>query len=231
MAMSSPVTKKPSPARSSTKRDDTTREQLLDAATALFAEHGISATTIAQIAAHVGVTSAMVHYYFKTRDQLLDAIVEERIMRVDAFVWDSFTGSEVDPIFLIKGLVAKLFKACEVMPWLPPLWIREIVNEGGLLREKLLQRISVDRQKKFVECIADGQKRGEVNEDIDPRLLFMSIIGLTLLPLAAVKIWNRIPLLEGVGKDDLAQHVTALLMHGLINPSPNHDGNHSNVDS
>ncbi len=218
--MTSSIAKKTSRANSSAKGDDTTREQLLDAATTLFAEHGIAATTIAQIAAHVGVTSAMVHYYFKTRDQLLDAIVEERIMRFTAIVWDPFTGSEADPISLVKGLVAQIIKACEIMPWLPPLWIREIVNEGGLLREKTMQRISLDRQKKFVECISAGQKRGEVNEGIDPRLLYMSIVGLTLLPLAAAKIWNRIPTLEGLGQDDLARHVTALLMHGLTNPSP-----------
>lgn len=215
--MNSPITKKLS--RASAKGNDTTREQLLDAATTLFAESGIAATTIAQIAAHVGVTSAMVHYYFKTRDHLLDAIVEERIMRIDAFIWDSFTGSEMDPITLTKELVAKFIKACEIMPWLPPLWIREIVNEGGLLREKLRQRISGDRQKKFGEYIAAGQKRGEVNKDIDPRLLLMSIVGLTLLPLAAAKIWNRIPLLEGLSKDDLSRHVTELLMHGIISPS------------
>src|SRR5512139_3600188 len=183
--MSSSVAKKTSRANASAKGDDTTREQLLDAATMLFAEHGIAATTIAQIAAHVGVTSAMVHYYFKTRDQLLDAVVEERIISFDAYVWDFFTGSEMDPISLIKELVARFIKACEIMPWLPPLWIREIVNEGGLLREKILQRISSDRQKRFGECIAAGQKRGEVNKEIDPRLLFMSIVGLTLLPLAA----------------------------------------------
>ncbi len=218
--MSSSIGKKTSRANSSAKGDDTTREQLLDAATTLFAERGIAATTIAQIAAHVGVTSAMVHYYFKTRDQLLDAIVEERIMRFTAVVWESFTGSEADPIALVKGLVARIIKACETMPWLPPLWIREIVNEGGLLREKTMQHISLDRQKKFVECISAGQKRGEVNEGIDPRLLYMSIVGLTLLPLAAANIWNRIPTLEGLGKDDLARHATSLLMHGLINPSP-----------
>jgi len=103
------------------------------------------------------------------------------------------------------------------MPWLPPLWIREIVNEGGLLREKTMQHISFDRQKKFAECISEGQKRGEVNEGIEPRLLYMSIVGLTMLPLAAAKIWNRIPILEGLGKDDLARHVTALLLHGLMN--------------
>ncbi len=218
--MASYSAKKTSRVNSAAKGDDSKRDQLLDAATTLFAEHGIAATTIAQIAAQVGVTSAMVHYYFKTRDQLLDAIVEERIMRFTAIVWDPFNGSEADPIALVKGLVAQIIKACEIMPWLPPLWIREIVNEGGLLREKTMQRISLDRQKKFVECILAGQKRGEVNEGIDPRLLYMSIVGLTLLPLAAAKIWNRIPTLEGLGKDDLARHVTALLMHGLANPSP-----------
>ena len=82
-----------------------------------------------------------------------------------------------------------------------------------------MQHISQERQKQFVECVSAGQKRGEVNEGIDPRLLYMSIVGLTLLPLAAAKIWNRIPILEGVGKDDLARHVTALLLHGLSTPS------------
>ncbi len=212
--------KKTSLANASAKGNDTTREQLLDAATTLFAERGIAATTVAQIAAHVGVTSAMVHYYFKTRDQLLDAIVEERIMRFTAIVWDSFTGSETDPIPLVKGLVDRLIKACDIMPWLPPLWIREIVNEGGLLREKTMRHIPLDRQRLFVECISAGQNRGEVNEGIDPRLLYMSIVGLTLLPMAAAKIWSRIPILEGVEKDDLTRHVTALLMHGLGNPSP-----------
>lgn len=215
--MTTPITKKSS--RVSSKGDDTTREQLLDAATNLFAENGIAATTIAQIAAHVGVTSAMVHYYFKTRDHLLDAIVEERIMRFDAYVWEFFSGSEMDPIALIKELVDRFVTACEIMPWLPPLWIREIVNQGGLLREKILQRISIDRQEKFRECIAAGQKRGEVNKDIDPRLLLMSLVGLTLLPLAAAKIWNRIPILEGLGKDDLSRHVTELLLHGIVSPS------------
>jgi len=215
--MNSPITKKPY--RASSKGDDTTREQLLDAATTLFAENGIAATTIAKIAAQVGVTSAMVHYYFKTRDHLLDAVVEERIMSFDAYVWDFFTGSEMDPIVVIKELVARFMNACEIMPWLPPLWIREIVNEGGLLREKILQHISIDRQEKFRACITAGQERGEVNKDINPRLLLMSIVGLTLLPLAAAKIWNRVPNLEGLGKDELSRHVTELLMHGIASPS------------
>lgn len=196
-----------------------TREQLLDAATALFAEQGIAATSLAQIAARVGVTSAMIHYYFKSRDQLLDMIVEERIKGFISFVWDPIAGRGNDPFSLVKGLVSRIIRASELMPWLPPLWIREIFNEGGQLREKIFQHLPFDKFKEFGECIAAAQQRGLVNAGLEPRLLYLSIIGLTVFPLATARIWNRIPTLEGLNTEQLARHVTALLMHGLTNPS------------
>jgi AcrR family transcriptional regulator len=217
--MSVPVIKNPSPGHPSALPAGEIREQLLDAATSLFAERGIAGTTVAQIAAHVGVTSAMVHYYFETRDHLLDTIIEERIERFIAYVWDPIDVNEADPFTMVKDLVIRIIKASDLMPWLPPLWIREIVNEGGLLREKMLQRIPVEKPMQFGKSIAAGQKQGIVNPDIDPRWLFMSIIGLTMLPLAAAKIWNRVPALAGLNKDDLARHVIALLMNGLTSPS------------
>ena len=54
--------------------------KLLDAAVRLFAGQGVAGTTVAEIAQRAGVTSAMVHYYFKTKDQLLDAVVEEKLI-------------------------------------------------------------------------------------------------------------------------------------------------------
>jgi TetR/AcrR family transcriptional regulator len=195
-----------------------TREQLLNAATTLFAEQGIAATTVAKIAAQVGVTSAMIHYYFKNRDQLLDAIVEERILRCIAYVWDPITGDESDPVALIKNMVIRIVSTTELMPCLPSLWIREVVSEGGLLREKVLPRIPLDKLQLFVHCIASGQKQGRINPDIDPRLLFFSVLGLTMLPLAMDKVWKQIPLMAGVGKEQLINHAIALLLHGLSHP-------------
>ncbi|WP_414136817.1 TetR/AcrR family transcriptional regulator [Burkholderia territorii] len=56
------------------------RERLLDAAIDLFAAGGIANTTVAQIAAADKMTSAMVHYWFETREKLYDAIVDERLV-------------------------------------------------------------------------------------------------------------------------------------------------------
>ena len=197
------------------------RAALLDAAVALFSEQGVAGTAVAEIAARAGVTSAMVHYYFKTKDQLLDAVVEEKLIgQFIAFVAGGLDDNQADPFLLTEGLVRRIVAASDRMPWLPPLWVREVLSEGGALREKLLRRVNLDKQEAFKACIAAGQKRGLVNPGIHPQLLFISVVGLTMVPLSMVKNWNRIPIIGNVSKQDLARHVVALLKNGLSVPGP-----------
>jgi TetR/AcrR family transcriptional regulator len=192
------------------------RERLLDAAVQLFSEQGVSDTTVAEIAARENVTSAMVHYYFKTKDQLLDAVVVERLIgRFIVFVSAALDGPTDDPLAMARQLVARIVQASDRMPWLPPLWIREVISEGGALRGKLIRRVNLEKQERFKGAIAAGQKRGVVNPEINPQLTFMSIVGLTMLPLSMAKSWDRIPIIGKLSKQDLERHVVALLMHGL----------------
>jgi AcrR family transcriptional regulator len=196
------------------------RARLLAAAVDLFSEQGVAGTTVAEIAKRAGVTSAMVHYYFKTKDQLLDAVVAEKLIgHFIAFIGGGMEGPADDPFALTRSLVLRIVEASDRMPWLPPLWIREVVSEGGALREKLIQRVDLGKPERFKACIAAGQQRRTVNPGINPQLLFMSVIGLTMLPLSMAKSWDRIPLIGRVSKQDLARHVVALLMHGLDAPS------------
>lgn len=196
------------------------RGRLFAAAVGLFAEQGVAGTTVAEIARRAGVTSAMVHYYFKTKDQLLDAVVAEKLVgEFVAFIAGGMAENADDPFALTEGLVMRIVEASDRMPWLPPLWVREVISEGEALREKLIARVDLAKPERFKACIAAGQKRGLVNPGLNPQLLFMSIIGLTMLPLSMAKSWDRIPLIGKVSKQDLARHVVALLMHGLDVPS------------
>ncbi|GHH29445.1 TetR/AcrR family transcriptional regulator [Streptomyces lanatus] len=47
------------------------REQILDAAGALFVEHGIAATSTRMIAERVGIRQASLYYHFATKDEIL----------------------------------------------------------------------------------------------------------------------------------------------------------------
>ena len=192
------------------------RARLLDAAVRLFAEQGVAGTTVAQIAAAAGVTSAMVHYYFKTKDQLLDAVVAEKLVgEFIAFVADAIERDASDPLAQAERLVWRIVEASDAMPWLPPLWVREVISEGGALREKLIRRVDLGKPERFKAALAAAQRAGRVNPGIHPQLTFMSIMALTMLPLSMAKDWDRIPLIGRVSKQDLGRHVVALLKHGL----------------
>ena len=192
------------------------RAKLLDAAVRLFAEQGVTGTTVAEIAARGGVTSAMVHYYFKTKDQLLDAVVAEKLVgEFIAFIADTLDRGEVEPLGLVEQLVWRIVEASGAWPWLPPLWVREVISQGGSLREKLIRRVDLGKPERFRAGIEAAQKAGRVNSGINPQLTFMSIMALTMLPLSMARDWDRIPLIGRVSKQDLGRHVVALLQHGL----------------
>lgn len=68
-----------------------TKERILDAAEKLFADHGVTATSLRQITASAGVNLAAVNYHFQSKDALaaavlrrkLEPINEERLRRLD----------------------------------------------------------------------------------------------------------------------------------------------------
>ncbi|NML31894.1 TetR/AcrR family transcriptional regulator [Paraburkholderia antibiotica] len=211
--MSAPA--RPRTGRRPHAQDFDAREHLLDVAVALFAERGIANTTVAQIAAASGVTSAMVHYWFQTREKLLDALFEEKLVAAFGVIWDPVDAEHDDPLALTQGLVKRMFDVTEKMPWLPSLWLREIVNEGGLLRERAFAHIPVHRLAGFAQNIARGCASGQLNTQIEPLLLFNSVLALVMLPQATAKIWQRLNPRASFGRASLERHVVALLTHGM----------------
>ena len=187
------------------------RESLLDAAVGLFAERGVAGTSIAEIATRAGVTAAMVHYYFTDRDRLLDAVVEERLLPTITAVWSPVVETaETGP--MLRGLVRRILEATEVKPWLPSLWLREVLSEGGQLRSRLLRRLPLGYIQHLIGAVASAQRRGLINPQLEPRLVFLTVLGVTLLPLATIGVWKEIPALQQVNREDVARHAEALLM-------------------
>ncbi|MGV0584327.1 helix-turn-helix domain-containing protein [Mycobacteroides chelonae] len=64
------------PRRTSPIREGkTTRDEILDASAELFTTDGFAATTTRRIAEAVGVQQASLYYHFKTKDDILDALL------------------------------------------------------------------------------------------------------------------------------------------------------------
>jgi AcrR family transcriptional regulator len=58
------------------------REELLDAATRLFADRGVADTAVSDIVAAVGVSQGTFYWYFESKDAVVDAVVERVSERI-----------------------------------------------------------------------------------------------------------------------------------------------------
>jgi AcrR family transcriptional regulator len=59
-----------------------TRQRLLDISTALISRHGFAGTSLQMIADELGFTKAAIYYHFRTRDQLLVALMEPILLQI-----------------------------------------------------------------------------------------------------------------------------------------------------
>lgn len=196
-------------------RDADARVHLLDVALKLFAEHGIAATPLSQIARKARVTPALLHYYFGSKDKLVDALVDERLQPLSVVLGQRLAASSGDLRGALEAFVGTMLELLSANPWFPQLWLREVLSEGGQLRKRLIERIAPHVAHRVRDLVVQAQAQGRFNRDIEPRLLMVSLIGLTVFPLAAQPIWRAIFPSDDITTDVLRRHVLALLLRGL----------------
>ena len=63
-----------------------TRARILDAALALFSEHGFDGTTLQEIADRLGFTKAALYYHFRSKDDLLQALIAPAVTGLDTLL-------------------------------------------------------------------------------------------------------------------------------------------------
>jgi len=191
------------------------RAQLLDAALACFAAQGIAATSLRDIARRADVTPALVHYYFGDKVRLQQAVVEERIWPVMVQVHAGVLGAGDDIGALIAAFTEGLVQAVAAHPWLPTLWVREILCEGGALRALMIERVGPVLPRVLAERFTAAQQQGQLNPELDPRLMVVSLVGLTMFPLASAPIWQQLLGATELGGNEVRRHALALLTRGL----------------
>lgn len=212
--------RRPRPPGRPTAGDGDRREHVLDAALACYLQRGIAATSLRDISRQAGVTPALLHYYFDAAAGLREAVVAERVLPVFGQAQAVLLDMRDAPlrqtleafVDCICGLIAR-------HPWLPSLWIREVVSEGGELRDLLTTGLMRELAAPMVARFAAEQADGRLNPGLEPRLLMVSLVGLTLLPAAGMPIWQQVFAAGDLGVDAIRTHALALLERGLELPA------------
>lgn len=99
------------------KTDDgaDTAVRILDAAEQLFSVHGFHGVTVRAVAVGCGVDSALVHYYFRTKQQLFDAVFARRAELINKDRMDAMARYEAE---LGEGMTVEGVATAFLMPLL-----------------------------------------------------------------------------------------------------------------
>ena len=72
--------------RSGFAGDIDTRTKIQRVGLRLFTEHGYEATSLREIAEELGVTKAALYYHFRSKDEIIKSLIDDRLARVDELI-------------------------------------------------------------------------------------------------------------------------------------------------
>ncbi|WP_323077195.1 TetR/AcrR family transcriptional regulator [Klebsiella variicola] len=188
------------------------REQLMDIALTLFARDGTARVSLNAIAKEAGVTPAMLHYYFSSRDALVTQLIEERFMPLRNHISRIFVDHPQDPVLALTMMVETLAHMAEKNAWFAPLWMQEIIGEMPILRQHMDARFGEERFQVMLETVRRWQLEGKINPALSPELLFTTVISLVLVPFSHI---HSDPRLQAVNRQTIISHALALMGHGV----------------
>ena len=190
------------------------REHLLDIALRLFSQQGIGHTSLNAIAREAGVTPAMLHYYFNSREQLLDVVIEERFLPLRGEITAIFAAHPDEPVTALTEMVKMLAELAARYEWFAPLWMQEVIGEMPVLRQHLNARFGEDLYQQTLASVKRWQQEGKINPHLTAELLFTSLLSLVLVPFSRMRNDER---LASLTTEIIISNALALMRQGINN--------------
>ena len=161
-------------------------QQILAVAEQEFLTRGYDGARTTSIAQAAGVTHAMLHYYFRTKEQLFERIVDEKFETMSHSMFAIMGDPSLPIVERIKGGIEAHFDFVAQNPLLPRFVINEIISRPERY-DVLYKRVGaiIDNVYRGLQSeINRSAERGEI-ERVDIKMLFISIMSLNIFTFLA----------------------------------------------
>ncbi|MQY22598.1 TetR/AcrR family transcriptional regulator [Nocardia macrotermitis] len=198
----------PTPKRRRNK--DLTREDILDVATAEFADKGYSGARVDDIAQRTHTTKRMIYYYFTDKETLYQAVLE-RSYRLIRELEQTLDISGLEPIAAIRAVAELTFDHHEQHPE----FIRMVANENILRGEHIrrspaLTGLGAPAVDLLTHILRQGQDAGLFRTDVDALDIHMLISSYCVFRIANQYTFHAL-FDRDLTAPDLREHLRTML--------------------
>ena len=170
-----------------------TEQKIIEAAEQEFLIKGFEGARTTSIAAKAGVTHAMFHYYFRTKEKIFEKIISQKLELLSKLIIESITLENLSLEEKLKRIIDSHIDFVSENPELPGFLVREIFNNSErfeILKARfetfapmLIQNLQKELDKGFEE---------RKYRKTDARMLLIDIISLNIFPYMAAPMINAI---------------------------------------
>ena len=203
--------------RSQETRRDESRAKILAAAEQLFARDGLAGARTDAIAAAAGVNKALLYYYFKSKEQLYEAVLETHLrdFNEQALVILNAPGSArallLHYVELHFDFIAERKRhAC---------LFQQLMMKGGKPTEKLFRKYIAPRSQAMQKLLERGMREGEFRKAATFHTA-LSLVALVVFYFSAAPILQLVSRVDPYSAASLKQRkkeVLDFVRHALFN--------------
>jgi AcrR family transcriptional regulator len=152
----------------------TRRDELLELAATMFAERGLRATTVRDIADSAGILSGSLYHHFSSKEEMVDELLRgfldwlfERYQEIVA--------TEPNPLERLKGLFMTSFEAIADRHAQVVIYQDEAKRLSSQERFSYVEQRNKEQRKMWLDLLNQGIEEGYFRPDIDVDLVYRFI--------------------------------------------------------
>lgn len=189
------------------KNEQTTEQIILEVAERLFLEKGFALTSTTEIAKEVGCNQALIHYYFRTKENLFNVIFEKKFKIFFQGIFEKRNMGNIQFTDKLKFVIESHFDLLRNNPRIPILILNELSRQPEqikILREKLHEipeQLFAELNTELQTEIANGRIR-----EISLIDLITSIVSLNVALFVMMPVVEKILPLSETQKEQMIAH-------------------------
>lgn len=159
-----------------------TEQQILRVAELEFLSKGYNGARTTSIAKAAGVTHAMLHYYFRTKELLFERIIEKKMTEITPLITYLIGNEQLPLLDRIREAVSVHFDFIMANPGLPKFLMNEVIpyhDRSVVFISKVKDVFKIF--EKLQHEVNEASSRGEI-EHFNVPMLFQSILAINIFP-------------------------------------------------
>ena len=159
-----------------------TEQQILRVAELEFLSKGYNGARTTSIAKAAGVTHAMLHYYFRTKELLFERIIDKKMTEITPLITYLIGNESLPLVDRIREAVSVHFDFIMANPDLPKFLMNEVIpyhDRSVVFISKVKDVFKIF--EKLQHEVNEASSRGEI-EHFNVPMLFQSILAINIFP-------------------------------------------------